>query len=470
MARRHTRHQVVEEAAQAHPHITGSSKQTTLAASSAAPEASWGREASPARFGCLQGVSRTVLRPAPHFYRGFGVLTPTDPVKSRRQAPQRSEASNGNEPTTHDAHPTAGEAAINEGALVSHPQNNEPVPPSRGVLVSHMAMRLPSPYNSGSARAGWPVLSMLPAAIPEGTVNEHDDWHDAWRCFHCQRFGHSAQSCRGKTTCAKCGQNDHPSDNCANPPHCVNCGEPHAAYSRSCKKWEEEKEVIILKVKENISFPEARKRLSFLQKGSFATVTRTGGVSPKTSVGTQVCPKDLAVPPTPPAPPRSAPRPRLSLEPKGSRCLNGAAAPLLKEAMDTMAPKEVSPPKASGVVPLAPPSVLKEGPSQTTSSKELERTPSSSARSSGRGRALPTPASTSSRKPGQLDEAYSTASQQSVDEMMDESMPPSDDDLVPSGHQGRCQRIQTTKALVSQSQVMAPVADRYKPKVHARGN
>ncbi|KAM7290919.1 hypothetical protein ISCGN_027496 [Ixodes scapularis] len=100
--------------------------------------------------------------------------------------------------------------------------------------------------------------------------------------------------------------------------------------------------------------------------------------------------------------------------------------------MDTMAPKEVSPPKASGVVPLAPPSVLKEGPSQTTSSKELERTPSSSARSSGRGRALPTPASTSSRKPGQLDEAYSTASQQSVDEMMDESMPPSDDDLVPS--------------------------------------
>ncbi|KAM7308063.1 hypothetical protein ISCGN_011698 [Ixodes scapularis] len=101
--------------------------------------------------------------------------------------------------------------------------------------------------------------------------------------------------------------------------------------------------------------------------------------------------------------------------------------------MDTMAPKEVSPPKASGVVPLAPPSVPKEGPSQTTSSKELQRTPSSSARSSGRGRALPTPASTSSRKPGQLDEAYSTASQQSVDEMMDESMPPSDDDLVPSG-------------------------------------
>ncbi|CAN7987900.1 unnamed protein product [Ixodes pacificus] len=199
------------------------------------------------------------------------------------------------------------------------------------------------------------------------------------------------------------------------------------------KNGKNKKGVITLKVKENISFPEARKRLSFLQKGSFATVTRTGGVSPKTSVGTQVCPKDLAAPPTPPAPPRSAPRPRLSLEPIGSQCLNGAAAPLLKEAMDTMAPKEVSTPKASGMVPLAPPSGPKEGPSQTTCSKELERTPSSSARRSGRGRALPTPASTSSRKPGQLDEAYSPASQQSVDKMMDESVSPSDDDLLPSG-------------------------------------
>ncbi|CAN7975786.1 unnamed protein product [Ixodes persulcatus] len=122
-----------------------------------------------------------------------------------------------------------------------------------------------------------------------------------------------------------------------------------------------------------------------------------------------------------------------SLEPKGSQCLNGAAAPLLKEAMDTMASKEVSPPKASGMVPLAPPSGPKEGPSQTTSPKEQERTPSSSARLSGRGRALPTPASTSSRKPGQPDEAYSPARQQSVDEMVDESVSPSDDDLLPSG-------------------------------------
>ncbi|CAN8028558.1 unnamed protein product [Ixodes persulcatus] len=148
-------------------------------------------------------------------------------------------------------------------------------------------------------------LSKVPESIKAGYFNCRVRPYvpNPRRCFHFQRVAHSAQSCRGKTTCAKCGLNDHPSDNCANPPHCVNCGEPYAAYSRSCKKL---KEVITLKVKENISFPEARKRLSFLQKGSFATVTRTGGVSSKTSVGTQVCPKDLAAPPTPPAPPPKA--------------------------------------------------------------------------------------------------------------------------------------------------------------------
>ncbi|CAN7995165.1 unnamed protein product [Ixodes pacificus] len=102
------------------------------------------------------------------------------------------------------------------------------------------------------------------------------------------RYGHSAQSCRGKTTCAKCGKNDHPAENCSNPPCCINCGEPHPAYSRSCRKWKQEKEIITLKVKENISFPEARKRFSFLQKGPYSLVARAGGVPSKSSVGTQV--------------------------------------------------------------------------------------------------------------------------------------------------------------------------------------
>ncbi|CAN7942685.1 unnamed protein product [Ixodes hexagonus] len=195
------------------------------------------------------------------------------------------------------------------------------------------------------------------------------------------------------------------------------------------------KEIITLKVKEDISFPEARKRLSFLQKGSYALVTRAGGVSSRTSVGTQVCPKDLVAPPALPATQRSAPRQRLSLEPKSTGCPEAVPVPSSKKAVDTAAPKEVSPPKPAGVVHATPPSGPKEGSLPTTYTKEPERAPLASAGPPpGRGRASTTQASTASRKPGRLDEVHSSASQQSpAEEMMDESMPPLDDDLTISG-------------------------------------
>lgn len=52
-----------------------------------------------------------------------------------------------------------------------------------------------------------------------------------------------------------------------------------------------EKEIIKLKVTENISFPEARKRLSFLQKGTFSQVVRRGRAPSSVSTGPLVCKK-----------------------------------------------------------------------------------------------------------------------------------------------------------------------------------
>ncbi|XP_049513716.1 uncharacterized protein LOC125940962 [Dermacentor silvarum] len=96
------------------------------------------------------------------------------------------------------------------------------------------------------------------------------------RCFKCQKFGHSSQSCRGRTSCAKCGaNNEHTAENCTSDPHCSNCDGDHPAYSRSCPAWKREKEIITLKVKENISFNEARKRFSFV-KPSYADTVRVG--------------------------------------------------------------------------------------------------------------------------------------------------------------------------------------------------
>ena len=57
------------------------------------------------------------------------------------------------------------------------------------------------------------------------------------RCWKCQRFGHSAKSCRGKLICPFCS-GPHEYNNCTvkndksnHAAHCINCGENHSAAS-----------------------------------------------------------------------------------------------------------------------------------------------------------------------------------------------------------------------------------------------
>lgn len=76
-------------------------------------------------------------------------------------------------------------------------------------------------------------------------------------------------------SCAKCGSQEHAVENCTSDPHCSNCDGDHPAYSRSCPAWKREKEIITLKVNENISYKEARNRLSFVQL-SYADAPRAG--------------------------------------------------------------------------------------------------------------------------------------------------------------------------------------------------
>ena len=98
------------------------------------------------------------------------------------------------------------------------------------------------------------------------------------RCFQCQKFGHTKNSCKSKAVCAGCGEKGHNLDDCQNEPKCVNCQCDHVAISRDCPKWKIEKDIVTLKYTEKISFTDARKRLqpSFDQsKDSYATVTQT---------------------------------------------------------------------------------------------------------------------------------------------------------------------------------------------------
>ncbi|GBL95353.1 hypothetical protein AVEN_154768-1 [Araneus ventricosus] len=95
------------------------------------------------------------------------------------------------------------------------------------------------------------------------------------RCFKCQRFGHSRTNCRGTLTCARCAVAVHESTGCTAVEKCVNCQGTHTSFSRSCPKWELVKEIVALKFKNNISFPEARrlvKALTPVEDQSYASV------------------------------------------------------------------------------------------------------------------------------------------------------------------------------------------------------
>ncbi|GBL94594.1 hypothetical protein AVEN_235671-1 [Araneus ventricosus] len=79
------------------------------------------------------------------------------------------------------------------------------------------------------------------------------------RCFKCQRFGHTVQACRGIQSCARCSLSGHDSQTCSETPCCINCRSDHPAYSKTCPRWKIEKEIQTVKIKQNLSFKEARK-------------------------------------------------------------------------------------------------------------------------------------------------------------------------------------------------------------------
>ncbi|GFW48446.1 uncharacterized protein TNCV_1110051 [Trichonephila clavipes] len=82
------------------------------------------------------------------------------------------------------------------------------------------------------------------------------------RCFQCQRFGHSKTVHRGQPTCSRCAEVGHDSADCKAKERCVNCKGDHSSFSRSCPTWILEKEITAVKIKNKLSYPEARRVVS----------------------------------------------------------------------------------------------------------------------------------------------------------------------------------------------------------------
>lgn len=83
------------------------------------------------------------------------------------------------------------------------------------------------------------------------------------RCFRCHVFSHTAKYCKAENEiCAFCGEVKHEGDEmCANPLKCINCLGDHAAFSRKCPRFLEEKSVIEIATRERISIYAARSML-----------------------------------------------------------------------------------------------------------------------------------------------------------------------------------------------------------------
>ncbi|XP_064475461.1 uncharacterized protein LOC135389328 [Ornithodoros turicata] len=143
-------------------------------------------------------------------------------------------------------------------------------------------------------------LHRLPQTIKAGYLNCHVRPYipNPRRCFKCQRFGHGSQVCRGQAICPKCAGMDHSAESCANEVRCSNCKGSHPVYSRSCPRWQEEKEVLKVKVTQNISYKDAKTQVEFAKKGTFSEVVRRGVAPLRKSVETQTSGSPPHTPPT----------------------------------------------------------------------------------------------------------------------------------------------------------------------------
>ena len=80
-------------------------------------------------------------------------------------------------------------------------------------------------------------------------------------CFNCLDVGHTKTRCRAERRCRNCSGNhpQNPGQNCSKPAYCFLCKESDRPMIKGCKRYEIEKEIISIKVNNNMTFPEAKK-------------------------------------------------------------------------------------------------------------------------------------------------------------------------------------------------------------------
>ena len=145
--------------------------------------------------------------------------------------------------------------------------------------------------------------AILPKSLKIGYLNVGVDLYipNPLQCYNCFKYGHHERKCNKNTSkalCKHCGEvaNTHDSTSCKNTVKCANCGGEHVATSRTCPVWKREKEIVTIKYRESLSFPEARKivnsRLNL--NNLYSSVTKSSVSAPKEMKDVQTQTTDVA--------------------------------------------------------------------------------------------------------------------------------------------------------------------------------
>ena len=117
-----------------------------------------------------------------------------------------------------------------------------------------------TPQNTGKIKVGY-TMERVEQYVP-----------NPLRCYKCPKYNHHEDNCRGREVCWKCGQQgtDHHINECELPNKCVNCGSDHLVYTRSCDSWKLEKEIRVIKHKNNFPYHEPRKMVALSKTPTYS--------------------------------------------------------------------------------------------------------------------------------------------------------------------------------------------------------
>ncbi|XP_053967945.1 uncharacterized protein LOC128869418 [Anastrepha ludens] len=107
------------------------------------------------------------------------------------------------------------------------------------------------------------------------------------RCKSCQMFGHTIKHCKNPPSCVNCSLPPHPPQNCSRV-KCANCAEEHPSSSPQCKKFQQQRDILRIKINNKCTLREAfniyRKQITTneLSPMSYSAITaRTNEINEK---------------------------------------------------------------------------------------------------------------------------------------------------------------------------------------------